>query len=98
MLGIHAETSPSSSVPLGVGQLPAAKAAAATVVRSHLFTSVLTVEGLSPAVRKFVEENAKILQPERVYVCDGSQEENESLLSKLQQDGRLTKLSKYENW
>jgi phosphoenolpyruvate carboxykinase (GTP) len=33
-----------------------------------------------------------------VYVCDGSQEENQSLLSKLQQDGRLTKLSKYENW
>ena len=81
-----------------MGRLPAAKAAAATVIRARLSTSVLTVEGLNQEVRRFVEENAKILQPERVYVCDGSQEENQSLLNKLQQDGRLTKLSKYENW
>ena len=98
MLGVQSEASPPSRAPLGVGQLPAAKAAAVTIARSRRFTSGLTVEGLNPAVRKFVEENAKLLRPEQVYVCDGSQEENQSLLSKLQQDGRLTKLSKYENW
>ena len=92
MLGVQSQTPPPSRVPL------AAKAAGVTITRSRLFTSGLTVEGLSPAVRKFVKENARLLRPEQVYVCDGSQEENQSLLGKLQQDGRLTKLSKYENW
>jgi phosphoenolpyruvate carboxykinase (GTP) len=48
-------------------------------------------------VREFVEEHVKILQPAKVHVCDGSTEENQSMVKLLQDIGRLKKLDKYEN-
>ena len=53
---------------------------------------------LAPHVREFVEEHVKILQPAKVHVCDGSTEENQSMVKLLQDIGRLKKLDKYENW
>ena len=89
---------PPSRAPLNVG-VPAVKTAVATSIASRrLLTSNLSVEGLSPAVKRFVEENARVCQPQKIYVCDGSDQENQALLERLQQDGRLTKLTKYENW
>ena len=61
------------------------------------YTSI-NVDALSPRIKQFVEENAKICQPDNIYVCDGSNEENTKLIEKLQQDGRLDKLTKYDNW
>ena len=58
----------------------------------------LSVDVLSPSIRKFVDENAKICQPSSIYVCDGSEEENRRLIEKLEDKGRLTKLTKYDNW
>ena len=89
---------PPSRAPLNVG-VPAVKTAVATSIASRRFlTSNLSVEGLSPAVKRFVEENAWVCQPQKIYVCDGSDQENQALLERLQQDGRLMKLTKYENW
>ena len=55
-------------------------------------------ESLGEGVKDFVRENAELCQPDRVHVCDGSREENERLLEKLQKEGRLTKVTKYDNW
>ena len=89
---------PPPRAPLNVG-VPAVKTAVATSIASRRFlTSNLSVESLSPAVKRFVEENARVCQPQKIYVCDGSDQENQALLERLQQDGRLTKLTKYENW
>ena len=49
-------------------------------------------------MKRFVEENARVCQPQKVYICDGSDQENQALLERLQQDGRLKRLTKYENW
>ena len=56
------------------------------------------MDALSPRIKQFVDENAKICQPDNIYVCDGSEEENTKLIEKLEQDGRLDKLTKYDNW
>ena len=61
-------------------------------------SSSLQVSDLAAHVREFVEENAKILRPARVHVCDGSEEENQSIVKLLQDVGRLKKLDKYDNW
>lgn len=42
------------------------------------------LQGLGPKVRKFVEENIKLCQPDMIHICDGSEEENRSLLNLLQ--------------
>ncbi len=62
-----------------------------------LQSRALSVDALSPTVRKFVEENAKVLQPKDIYVCDGTQTENNKMIGELVQQGRLKKL-KYDNW
>lgn len=56
------------------------------------------LSSLRPYVKEFVEKNIELCKPARVHVCDGSQEENEMLLNKLVNQGRLVKLTKYENW
>ena len=53
---------------------------------------------LRPHVKEFVEKNVELCKPAAVHVCDGSSEENEMLLNKLVEQGRLTKLTKYNNW
>ncbi len=58
----------------------------------------LSVDVLSPSVRKFVEENAKICQPKDIYVCDGTKEESERMFQELVAQGRLKELPKYDNW
>lgn len=93
---------------LGTDRLPAAdshhraplKAGGklSTAARIRFLSSTVNVDNLRPSVKKFVEDNAWVMQPERIHVCDGSEEENRQLLQELQQDGRLIKLQKYENW
>ena len=58
----------------------------------------LSVDVLSPSVRKFVEENAKICQPKDIYVCDGTKEESDRMFKELVAQGRLKELPKYDNW
>ena len=57
----------------------------------------LGVDVLPPNVKKFVEENEKLCEPNSVYVCDGSEEENSKLIDNLVKNGRLSKLTKYDN-
>ena len=61
-------------------------------------TCGVKLSDLSPSIQKFINEQAKICQPDRVYICDGSEEENRAIIQQLLEDGRLVQLSKYDNW
>lgn len=67
-------------------------------VNGRYMSSSLRLTDLATPVREFVEENVKILQPDRVHVCDGSEEENRQMVKVLEELGRLKKLEKYDNW
>lgn len=56
------------------------------------------LSALSPAVKEFVETSVSLCQPESIHICDGSDEENQSILTQLEEQGMIKKLSKYENW
>lgn len=57
-----------------------------------------SLDRLAPSIRRYVEESVKLCRPDQVHVCDGSDAENQSLIDKLMGAGRLTKLSKLDNW
>ena len=66
-------------------------AAGCSVIRGHF-------ESLPVKVQDYVADKVKLCQPDNVYICDGSKEENESLINELIEAGVLTKLTKYDNW
>lgn len=49
-------------------------------------------------VKKFVEENVELCNPENIHICDGSEQENIHLLNLLQKQNTIIPLKKYENW
>lgn len=56
------------------------------------------LSALSPAVREFLETNVTLCQPDSIHICDGSDEENLAILTQLEEQGMIKKLTKYENW
>ncbi|KAK2191430.1 hypothetical protein NP493_53g12055 [Ridgeia piscesae] len=52
---------------------------------------------LAPKVKAYIEENAAVCQPDSVYVCDGSDQENTELLGLMERTGVLKALPKYKN-
>ena len=56
-----------------------------------------SLDSLPQAVRKFVEGNAQLCQPEYIHICDGSEEEYGQLLAHMQEEGVIRKLKKYDN-
>lgn len=88
---------PRSSSLLRSGLNPLAVTSAAT---PRLLSTRVELDQLPKSVRQFVEENARLCNPDDIHVCDGSEEENREILDKLQSEGRLVKLTKpgYENW
>ena len=63
-----------------------------------LSTSGLDVNSLPSSIQNYIQEQVKVCRPESVHVCDGTEAENHALLDKLEKDGRIQKLPKYENW
>ena len=65
-------------------------------------TSIEVLNGnlsdLQPHVRQYVLEKAGLCKPDKIYICDGSEEENKAFLKQLQEDGLVKPLPKYENW
>lgn len=55
-------------------------------------------ESLPTKVQDYVANQAEVCKPDNIYICDGSKEENESLINQLIEAGVLTKLHKYDNW
>ena len=50
------------------------------------------ISKLPSSVQDFIDEKASICQPESIYVCDGSEEENKCLLSLLEKEGWIQRL------
>lgn len=48
-------------------------------------------------LRKFVEGNIRLCQPDAVHICDGSERENKFLLDVMVRNGQIVPLPKYEN-
>ncbi|XP_027048159.1 phosphoenolpyruvate carboxykinase, cytosolic [GTP]-like [Pocillopora damicornis] len=69
-----------------VSQLPAG----CSVIRGQF-------DSLPTKVQEYVADKAELCQPDNIYICDGSKEENESLINELIESGVLTKLHKYDN-
>jgi hypothetical protein len=58
----------------------------------------IDITHLPKGVQEFIEKNAKICQPDRIYICDGSEEEYKELLQTLQDQKWIQKLEKMHNW
>ncbi|XP_067052050.1 phosphoenolpyruvate carboxykinase, cytosolic [GTP]-like [Acropora muricata] len=56
-----------------------------------------TLSFLPTKVQNYVADQAEVCQPDNIYICDGSKEENEALINQLIEDGVLTKLHKFDN-
>lgn len=56
------------------------------------------VDTLQPNVRKYVQEKMSLCQPDNIHICDGSEAENDMLLSLLEKEGMIKKLKKHDNW
>uniref|UniRef100_A0AAQ4QR29 Phosphoenolpyruvate carboxykinase, cytosolic [GTP] n=1 Tax=Gasterosteus aculeatus aculeatus TaxID=481459 RepID=A0AAQ4QR29_GASAC len=48
-------------------------------------------------LKEFVDTNVSLCQPDFLHICDGSDEENKAILTQLEEQGMMKKLSKYEN-
>ncbi len=53
---------------------------------------------LPQALKEYVEEKAKLCQPEAIHLCDGSEEENTALLRLLEESGRIQQMKHMNNW
>jgi GTP-dependent phosphoenolpyruvate carboxykinase len=53
---------------------------------------------LPKSVRQFVDESARICQPDNIKICNGTQEEYNMLLKQMQKDGVVRPLKKMNNW
>ena len=60
-------------------------------------TNLGTIETTNPHVRAFVEQTAKLTQPDRIWWCDGSDAEKDALTTEACAKGILTKLNQ-ERW
>lgn len=56
------------------------------------------LNSLAPKVRSYVEEKAELCQPDQIYICDGSEEENKHMFDTLLKDKMVQPLPKYKNW
>lgn len=59
--------------------------------------SSIGLDKLSSKARNFVEEKARICEPDSIHICDGTEEENNQLINLMVQQGMIKKLPKYEN-
>lgn len=57
-----------------------------------------SLSNLAPKVRSYVEEKAELCQPDQIYICDGSEEENTDMINTLLKDKMIQPLPKYKNW
>ena len=72
-------------------QLPSQKPNGPRILQGDL-------SALSPAIKQFVDASVSLCQPDCLHICDGSDEENRAILTQLEEQGMIKKLTKYENW
>ncbi|XP_033626346.1 phosphoenolpyruvate carboxykinase, cytosolic [GTP]-like isoform X2 [Asterias rubens] len=55
------------------------------------------LEDLQPHIRQYILEKVDVCQPDNIHICDGTEEENVSMLNQLEKDGMIKRLTKYSN-
>ncbi|XP_055341899.1 phosphoenolpyruvate carboxykinase, cytosolic [GTP]-like isoform X2 [Paramacrobiotus metropolitanus] len=55
------------------------------------------LSSLSPKVQRYLLECVSVCRPDKVYICDGSEEENTELVKQMVEEGMMKKLPKYDN-
>lgn len=66
------------------------------VVSSDIFNDK-HLRQLPAHVREYVLKNINLCKPDSVYLCDGSEQENQQLIDQMVKNGVIEKLDKYEN-
>lgn len=66
------------------------------VVTSDIFNDK-HLRQLPAHVREYVLKNINLCKPDNVYLCNGSEEENQLLVDQMVKNGVIEKLDKYEN-
>merc|ERR1711872_1169438 len=76
----------------------AARKSALLLDQAKPFTTAYgRLQDLKPKVRTFVEDSARLCQPDALHICDGSERELRHLLNVMQQAGMIEPLPKYTN-
>ena len=68
------------------------------VVSLPAVVSDVKLNQLPKQLRDYIEEKAKICQPDQIHICDGSETEYQNLVKYLQEAGTIQKLEKMKNW
>lgn len=55
------------------------------------------IDVLAPKVKEFIDHNVKLCQPDKLFLCSGTDCENKDLLERLEIEGTIKRLKKYEN-
>ncbi|KAM8947767.1 phosphoenolpyruvate carboxykinase, cytosolic [GTP] [Pelodytes ibericus] len=70
-------------------------------LKSELLISGIVTNGdlhsLPADISDFIAISASLCQPESIYICDGSEEENKKILHQMEDTGMIKRLDKYEN-
>ena len=61
------------------------------------YKTTVSPASLHPAVTDWVDECARLTQPDRIHWCDGSEEEYRALIAGMVQDGTLLELNSQKN-
>ncbi|KAK0181136.1 hypothetical protein PV327_003443 [Microctonus hyperodae] len=88
----------------GMGCLMATQVAQSKNTVDDVYDNILGTQILSkcplplaPKVFAYVEECVKLCKPDGIYICDGSDVENTTMLELLQKSGAIKRLPKYDN-
>lgn len=55
------------------------------------------LQDLPEKVKLYVEDNVKLCKPDKLHICDGSEEENQKLINLMVEQGTIKPLPKYDN-
>lgn len=78
-------------------QTKACRLPSTTFNRSLSILETAEAKSLPNKVRSFVEDCVKLCQPSQIHICNGSEQENISLIQQMQQQGMVESLPKMEN-
>jgi phosphoenolpyruvate carboxykinase (GTP) len=56
------------------------------------------INALPSKVQTYISDYAEILKPKNIHICDGSTEENTSLIDLLTKLGTCVPFAKHDNW
>ena len=56
------------------------------------------LDELPEKVQSYILDCAQVCQPDKIFICDGTNEEERSLIYEMEKQGHIKRLTKYNNW